>query len=162
MDTDQTSTEQTCGRTDKNGKKYAQHHIQRQKDQHLGQGEDKSHRYNQHCKKNEMVLGRAYQPPQRRPMDLACHQLETIWQEKTTRETSQAMERRPGQILERHDMAEESTRQGSLETACWGLCPTTGHNGCLMMMMMMILNSFTFSSRTFLVTWCCHYHEIFC
>ena len=138
MDTDQTSTEQTCGRTDKNGKKYAQHHIQRQKDQHLGQGEDKSHRYNQHCKKNEMVLGRAYQPPQRRPMDLACHQLETIkWQEKTTRETSQAMERRPGQILERHDMAEESTRQGSLETACWGLRPTTGHNGCLMMMMMM-------------------------
>ena len=136
MDTDQTSTEQTCGRTDKNGKKYAQHHIQRQKDQHLGQGEDKSHRYNQHCKKNEMVLGRAYQPPQRRPMDLACHQLETIWQEKTTRETSQAMERRPGQILERHDMAEESTRQGSLETACWGLRPTTGHNGCLMMMMM--------------------------
>ena len=29
-------------------------------------------------KKNEMVLGRAYQPPQRRPMDLACHHLETI------------------------------------------------------------------------------------
>ena len=29
MDTDQTSTEQTCGRTDHNGKKYAQHHIQR-------------------------------------------------------------------------------------------------------------------------------------
>ena len=29
-------------------------------------------------RKNEMVLGRAYQPPQRRPMDLACHQLETI------------------------------------------------------------------------------------
>ena len=28
---------------------------------------------NPHCKKNEMVLGRAYQPPQRRPMDLACH-----------------------------------------------------------------------------------------
>ena len=27
LDTDQTSTEQTCGRTDKNGKKYAQHHI---------------------------------------------------------------------------------------------------------------------------------------
>ena len=34
--------------------------------------------YNQHCTKNEMVLGRAYQPPQRRPMDLACHHLETI------------------------------------------------------------------------------------
>ena len=28
LDTDQTSTEQTCGRTDQNGKKYAQHHIQ--------------------------------------------------------------------------------------------------------------------------------------
>ena len=27
---------------------------------------------------NEMVLGRAYQPPQRQPMDLACHHLETI------------------------------------------------------------------------------------
>ena len=78
LDTDQISTEQTCGRTDQNGKKYAQHHISRSKDQHLGQGEDKSHRYNQHCKKNEMVMGRAYQPLQRRPMDLACHHLETI------------------------------------------------------------------------------------
>ena len=29
-------------------------------------------------RKNEMVLGRAYQPPQRRPMDLARHHLETI------------------------------------------------------------------------------------
>ena len=29
LDTDQASTEQTCGRTDHNGKKYAQHHIQR-------------------------------------------------------------------------------------------------------------------------------------
>ena len=29
LDTDQTSTEQTCGRTDQHGKKYAQHHIQR-------------------------------------------------------------------------------------------------------------------------------------
>ena len=48
----------------------------------MGQGEDKSHRYNQHCNKNEMVLGRAYQPPQRRPMDLACHHLETIMTRK--------------------------------------------------------------------------------
>ena len=67
--------------------------------------------YNLHCEKNEMVLGRAYQPPQRRPMDLARHHLETIWQEKTSRETSQAVERRPEQILERHDMAEDSTRR---------------------------------------------------
>ena len=29
--------------------------------------------YNQQCEKNEMVLGRAYQPLQRQPMDLACH-----------------------------------------------------------------------------------------
>ena len=29
LDTDQTRTEQTYGRTDQNGKKYAQHHIQR-------------------------------------------------------------------------------------------------------------------------------------
>ena len=77
-----------------------------------------SHRYNQHCKKNEMVLGRAYQPPQRRPMDLACHHLETIWQENATRQTSQAVEKRPRQILERHDMAEESTIRGNMETAC--------------------------------------------
>ena len=94
-----------------------------------GRGQ-KSSRYKQHCEKNEMVLGRAYQPPQRRPMDLACHHLETIWQEKTTRKTSQAVERRPGQILERHDMAEDSTRHGNLETTYWGLRPTTGHHGC--------------------------------
>ena len=37
---------------------------------------------------------------------------------RSPRETSQAVERRPGQILERHDMAEDSTRQGHLETAC--------------------------------------------
>ena len=67
-------------------------------------------------------------------MDLARHHLETIWQENTTRETSQAVERWPGQILERHDMAGDSTRQGHLETTCWGLRPITGHNGCLMMM----------------------------
>ena len=35
---------------------------------------------------------------------------------KKTRETSQAVERRPGQILELHDMAEDSTCQGNLET----------------------------------------------
>ena len=65
-----------------------------------------------------MVLGRAYQPSRRQPIDLACHHLETIWQEETTRETSQAVERRPVQILDRHDMAEDSTRQDNLETAC--------------------------------------------
>ena len=39
---------------------------------------ERTHRYNLHCEKNEMVLGRAYQPPQRQPMALACHHLETI------------------------------------------------------------------------------------
>ena len=43
-----------------------------------GSGRGQSHRYNQHCETNEMVLGRVYQPPQRRPMDIACHHLETI------------------------------------------------------------------------------------
>ena len=33
---------------------------------------------NQQCEKDEMVLSRAYQPPQRRPMDHACYHLETI------------------------------------------------------------------------------------
>ena len=34
------------------------------------------------------------------------------------RPAKQAVERRPGQILERHDLAEDSTRQANLETAC--------------------------------------------
>ena len=37
--------------------------------------------------------------------------------ENTTRVASQAVERRPGQRLERHDLAEDSTRQGNLEAA---------------------------------------------
>ena len=65
-----------------------------------------------------MDLGRAHQPPQRRPIDLACHLFETIRQENTTRETSQAVERRPGQILERHDLAEDSTLSANMETEC--------------------------------------------
>ena len=44
----------------------------------MGQGEDKRHRYNQQCETNEMVMDRAYQPSQRRPMDLADRHLETI------------------------------------------------------------------------------------
>ena len=67
-------------------------------------------RYNQQCEKNEMVPCRAHQPPQRRQMDLECRHLETIWQEKMSKKASQAVKRRPGQILERHDLAEDSTR----------------------------------------------------
>ena len=122
MDTDQTSTEQTCGRTDQNGKKYAQHHIQRKKDQHLGQGEDKRHRYNQHCKKNEIILGRAYHPFQRRPMDLTCHHLETIY-DKKSRQGRPAKRWRDDLDKYWSDtiymyMAEDSTMQGNLETTC--------------------------------------------
>ena len=58
---------------------------------------------------------------------------------KDDMEDQVAVERRPRQILERRDMAEESTIHGYLETACCGLPPTTGHNGCLMMMMMMMM-----------------------
>ena len=53
--------------------------------------------------------------------------------DRKRRETSQAVERRPGQISERHDLAEDSTRQANLEVACWGLRPTTVHYGCTMM-----------------------------
>ena len=65
-----------------------------------------------------MVLGRAYQPPRRRSMDLACHHLETICQEKKIGETSQVVERGPRQILEGQDLAEDSARQANIETAC--------------------------------------------
>ena len=33
---------------------------------------------NQQCEKSEVVLGRAYQLPQRRPMDFQSHHLETV------------------------------------------------------------------------------------
>ena len=42
-------------------------------------------------------------------------------------------------ILERHDLAENSTRQSNLEMACCYLRPTTAHYGCPMMMMMMMV-----------------------
>ena len=51
LDTDQTSTEQTCGCTDQNEKKYAQHHVQGQK-------------------REDNVIDI-------RPMNLTCHNLET-------------------------------------------------------------------------------------
>ena len=52
------------------------------------------------------AISRAHQTPLRRPMDLACHHLETIRQETMTRKTSQTMEIRPVQILEVNDLAE--------------------------------------------------------
>ena len=86
------------------------------KGQHLGQRETTFYqRYNQQCANNEVVLGRAHQPPQRRSMDLARRKLDN---KKTKEKTSQAVERRPGQTLAGHDLAEDSTRQGKLEAAC--------------------------------------------
>ena len=87
------------------------------KDQHLGQGEDKSHRYNVHCEKNEMVLGRAYQPPQRQPMDLAGHHLETI--DKKRRQGRPAKRWRDDLDKYWSDTIWQRTAQdGNLETAC--------------------------------------------
>ena len=43
----------------------------------MGQGEGESHRYNQQCEKNEVVLDRAHQPPQIPSMDLACYHVHT-------------------------------------------------------------------------------------
>ena len=63
-------------------------------------------------------------------------------QEKTTRETSQAMERRPGQILEQHDLAvpdDSRTRQANLDAACWGLCITTRQCCCQWWWWLMVL-----------------------
>ena len=133
--TKQVQNKRAAAQTKMERSTYAQRHIQGQKDQHLGQGEETRFRHNQHCQKNEMVLGRAHQPPQRRPMDLACHHLDTMRQERTTRKTSQAVQRQPGQILEGHDLVEDSARQDNLEIECWGLRPTIQYYGCTMMMM---------------------------
>ena len=46
------------------------------------QEENKSHRHNQQCQNNKVVLGRTHQPPQRRPMDLTRQHLATIYTTK--------------------------------------------------------------------------------
>ena len=80
---------------------YGRDLTQGQKDQHLDQKEEQSYRHNQQCENNEGVLSA------HRPMDLKCHHLKTIRQENPTRETSQAVKRRPAQIQEPHDLAED-------------------------------------------------------
>ena len=66
-----------------------------------------------------MVLGRACQPPQRRPMVLACHHLETIIM---TRKDDKGDQPSGGEttwtILEGHYLTEDSTIQANLETTC--------------------------------------------
>ena len=90
MGTQQKSTVQTCSRSDQNGKTYAQHHIQRQKEQPLGQAEDKSHRHNQQCEKLRVPGHITYTDSKTTDGPLQSpFMLETIRQENTTRETSQ-------------------------------------------------------------------------
>ena len=105
-------------------------HIQWQKDQHLDQREVKSQRYNQQCEKKWNGPGQGTSTTSRMPDGSRVSPRGDHMTRETTRVTSQAVEIRPGQILERNDMAEDSTRQTFLETACWGLSPTTGHYGC--------------------------------
>ena len=82
LNSHQTRTEHNGYCTFQNGTKYAQYHLRGQilKDQHLAMREDTSHRLIRQCGKTAVVLGRAHQPPRRRPRDLSCHQLETIRQ----------------------------------------------------------------------------------
>ena len=71
-----------------------------------------------------MVLGRADQPPQRRPMDLASHHLENMREENTTRETSKAWRDDldatcTHTVLEGHDLAGDTTIQAiSVARSC--------------------------------------------
>ena len=67
-------------------------------------------------------------------MNLWTYEPSDLWAvtRKDDKEASQTLEKRPGQILEGHDVAEDSTRQANLEMAWWG--PSTEHYGCPMMM----------------------------
>ena len=62
-----------------------------------------------------MVHDRSRQPHQRRQLDHVCHHLDTIRQEKTTRETRQVTERRHEQIVNGHDSVEYSASMANVE-----------------------------------------------
>ena len=66
-------------------------------------------------------------PAKRRRGDMNKYWSDTIWQRRRDDLDKYWMER--------HDLAEDSARQANLETAFGGLRPTTGHYGCLVMMM---------------------------
>ena len=122
------STGQTCGRTDQIGKKlYAQHYIQGQKDQHT---RTKGPTYNDKrtnfwARERTKVI---YVISISRKRSCAGHGASTASKTtdgprlsplgdhstKKTRETSQAVERRPGNKLEGHDLAEDSSTQANL------------------------------------------------
>ena len=76
-------TEQTCGRTERNGNNWAQHHVQCEEDQSLGQRQDKRHRYNQTCDKNEAVFDNKRRQRRRAKRcrgDLDKYCTDAIWQ----------------------------------------------------------------------------------
>ena len=76
VDTDQRNTEQTCGRTDQMERSIL--NITYEDRKTWVRDRTKFIDIINTVRKNEMVLGRAYQLPQRRPMDLACHHSETM------------------------------------------------------------------------------------
>ena len=100
-----------------------------------GSGSGQSHIYNQNCKNNETVLGRAYQPPQRRPLDLCV----TTWRPHNKKIRQGRPAKRWRYDLDKYwsDTIWQRTAQYRV---IWRRHAEAfaGHNGCLMMMMMMI------------------------
>ena len=61
--------------------KCVQHHIESTRTEEATSGSGRGQLMSETVSvvsENEVVLGRAHQPPQRRPMEIACHHLETI------------------------------------------------------------------------------------
>ena len=97
LDTDQTSTEQTCGRTDQNGKqKWTEGPSERSKVIDI---------ISYLRKMKWSWAGHINRLKDDRWISITC---ETMRHEKMTRETSQIMERRPRQILDGYDLAKDS------------------------------------------------------
>ena len=84
-------------------------------DQTLGQREDQRHRHNQQREKKMKLFWECHI---NRLKDEIWSSRITTWKSYMTRETSHAVKRRPGQILEGHDLAEDNARQANLEAAC--------------------------------------------
>ena len=86
---------------------YVRKHIQAQKDQHLGQGEDKRHRHNKLCETNEVrSLGHGTSTASKTTDGPCLSQLG----DHTTRESNQTMEQRPVHILQGQDLTELQSR----------------------------------------------------
>ena len=86
-----------------------------------------------------MVAGRAHKPPQRQLMD----HISPLGDHDMTKKDDKGDQPSGGEMTwtnKHYVLAEKSTRQANLETACWDLRPTAGHCSCLVMMMMYIAN----------------------